>query len=348
MEARELKEKIIIDDKLIHILEELGMHSISDRDSYISCGMPDGDRKNSTAIFKNSLHVDAYTRNIKDSYGGSDLISLVSFVKEYYFSQSIKWLCDVCEYDYYGNDGSESQVLDWLNKMWKVQKEGTADNDDKLETINEEVLNYFGRYGNPLFYKDGISYKTQWEFELGYDLNYHMITIPIRDELGSLVGVKGRLFKEHVEDWESKYLYLHPCSKTKVLYGLNKTLPYIKERNEVVVVESEKAVMQLWSRGIKNAIAISGHILSDTQVKKLTHLNVPIVLAYDEGAELGREGKVDRDFYPNEFNKFLSNQELYCIYDKTKKILNEKESPSDSHEKWLTLYNNFKMKVRGV
>ena len=346
MEAQELKEKIIDDDKLVLILEELGMHSIIDRDTYISCGMPDGDNKASTIVYKNSLHVDAYTRNITDSYGNTDLISLVSFIQDCYFTKAKKWLCDVCGYNFYNNEQSESRVLDWLNQMWKVQKEGTRNEDDILKPIDEKILHYYGRYGNPLFLNDGISYKTQWEFELGYDLNYHMITIPIRDELGSLVGIKGRLLKEEISEWESKYLYLQSCSKTKVLYGLNKTLPYIKAKKEVIVVESEKAVMQLWSRGIKNAVAIGGHKLSDTQVKKITHLGVPVVIAYDQGVEVV-DGVIDKTFYPSEFNKFLPGQTVYCIYDKKKNILLDKESPSDNPNKWDYLYSNCKMKVRG-
>lgn len=348
MDAHDLKEKIINDDKVIDVLEALEMHHINDKsDKYISCAMPDGNNPKSTIVYRDNLFVDAYTRNIKDVYGGSDIISLVSFVNGTYFSESIKWICDVCGYDYFGQDQKKSRLAEWVRYMWKVAKEGSNDDEEKLKPIDEKILNYFGRYGNPLFLNDGISYETQWEFELGYDLNFHMITIPIRDELNFLVGVKGRLFKELIEEWESKYLYIQPCAKSQVLFGLNKTKPYIKEKNEVIVVESEKAVMQLWTMGIRNAVAISGHILSNTQVKKLSYLGVSIVLAYDEGAELGKDGKIDKKFYPNEFNKFLDNQEVHCIYDKSKKILNKKESPSDNPDKWNKLYKDYKMKVRG-
>lgn len=347
MDTQELKERIIDEDKIELVLNELGMHHIKNHGDYYTCGMPTGDNTKSTVVYKENLHVEAFTRNIKDQYGISDIISLVTFVRDTYFSDSIKWICDVCGYDYYGKEPIKSGVLQWINDMYKIHKEGSCDDDyEQLEPVDESYLKYFGRYGNPLFYDDGISYRTQWEFELGFDLQYHMITIPIRDELGSLVGVKGRLYKHVVSKKESKYFYLQPCAKNKVLYGLHKTINHIKEVNEVIVLESEKAVMQLWSAGIKNTVAISGHILSKTQVQKLTHLNVPIVLAYDEGAEIGENGKVDKNFYPNEFNKFLDKQQVYCIYDRTKKVLAHKESPSDNIEKWHELYNNYKIKVR--
>jgi hypothetical protein len=347
MDALDLKERIINDDKIIDILEALEMHSINTKNNkYITCGMPDGDRKNSTAVYLDNLHVDAYTRNIKDAFGGSDIISLVSFINETYFTESIKWICDVCGYDYFGQDVRKSRLADWVRNMSKVGK-GNDEDDEKLTPIDEIHLKYYGNYVNDLFLSDGISYATQHEFGLGYDLLYHMITIPIRDELNFLVGIKGRLNKKEVESHESKYFYLNSCAKSKILFGLNKTKPYIKEKNEVIVVESEKAVMQLWSLGIKNAVAISGHILSNSQVQKLTHLNVPIVLAYDQGAEIGKDGKVDKKYYQNEFNKFLEDQKIYCIYDKTGSILDEKESPSDNPLKWNKLYENYRMKVRG-
>jgi hypothetical protein len=346
MDAQELKERIVLDEKIEFILEELGMHNIKEHDEYFSCGMPSGDNKKSTIVYKDSLHVDAYTRNITDQYGVSDIIALVTFINDTYFSESLKWICDVCGYDYYGSEIKKSRLAQWVKDMSKTSSE-LEDDDGRLESINESMLDYFGRYGNPLFYNDGINYETQWDFGLGYDLAYHMITIPIFDELNCLVGIKGRLFKEKVEEWEDKYLYIQPCAKSKVLFGLNRTMPYIKKKGEVIVCESEKGVMQLWSMGIKNAIAISGHILSKTQARKLTHLSVPIVLAYDQGAEIGKDGEVDPTFYPNEFNKFLPQQQVYCIYDKSKKILNKKESPMDCKEKWAILYDDYKIKVRG-
>lgn len=348
MDIEYLKERIILDEKIEDILIALQMKSPRDRGAYFSCGMPDGDNLSSTIVYKDSLNVEAYTRNIEDQYGHKDIISLVSYINNTYISESIKWICDVCGYDYYNRGKDVSLLANWVRDVYSsLNKDEEHEEDEHLEPIDESILCYFKRYANPLFLKDGISYNTQFEFELGYDLQHHMISIPIRDELGTLVGVKGRLFKDKIEKWENKYFYLHSCAKSKILYGLYKTLPYIKEKNEVIVVEAEKGVQQLWSMGVKNSVAISGHILSKSQVKKLTHLGVPIVLAFDEGCEFDKDGWVDKNFYTREFEKFLPQQNLYVVYDKSKKILESKESPSDNPNKWEVLYNNYKFKVRG-
>ena len=72
------------------------------------------------------------------------------------------------------------------------------------------------------FYDDNISYETQAEFEIGLDVHSHRITIPIRDEFGRLVGIKGRRVWDVVDEYNPKYIYLHNCEKSKILYGLYK------------------------------------------------------------------------------------------------------------------------------
>ena len=345
MDALELKEKIIEDNKIIDVLEELGMHSIRDCGDYLTCGMPDGDRQNSTTIYKSDLGVVAYTRDIKDAYGISDIISLTSFINEMYFSHSLTWLCDICGYNYYGKSEPISKLAQWTKAMMRIKNKESDEVDESIEPLDECVLDYYGSYVTDFFKNDGIDYHTQKEFELGYDIESNYITIPIRDELGNLVGVKGRLFKEKVNDYENKYIYIHPCPKNKILYNLDKAIIHIMKQKEVIVVEAEKSVMQLWSKGIYNVVAIGGHQLSKTHVRKLAHLGVKIVIAYDKGVEIGRNGVIDKSFYNNEFDKFMKHQEVYCIYDKTN-ILEDKESPSDSFEKWKFLYDN-KFKVRG-
>jgi len=347
VEALELKERIIAENKIEFILEELGMHHIKKHYDYYTCGMPSGDNKSSTVIYIDSLYVEAYTRDIVDKYGNSDIISLVSFIKGIYFTESIKWICDICEYDFYVAYEGIPRLLKWLKEIEVCTDKCNDEDEVELEPIDENNLKYFGRYVNPLFRKDGISNETMDEFELGYDLEYHMITIPIRDELGTLVGIKGRLFKEQLSEEEKafKYFYIQPCAKSKILYGLNKTMPYIKRQNEVIVCESEKGVMQLWSAGIRNAVAIGGHQLSKVQVQKLTHLNVPVVIAFDQGIDINQEtGLVDKSIYEREYNKFLPQQTIYCVYDNN--ILNPKESPMDNVEKnWRKLYNG-RLKIR--
>lgn len=350
MEVKELFQKIIENNDTEKILKNLGMHHVDEKDEYFTCGFPDGNNTKSAVIYKDNLWVNAYTRDISDKCGFTNIISLVSFVKQLYFSQSIKWICDICSYNYYEEPKSKTGMIKFLDYIYEQNNNSNKNDEDEvinLKPINEEILDYYGLYANNLFLKDNIDLQTQVDFGFGYDLETHSITIPIRDELDTLVGVKARLYKtsEELEDWESKYFYLVPCAKSKVLFGLNKTMPYIKRYGFVIVCESEKGVAQLWSYGIRNAVSIGSHTISKYQAKKLTHLGVDIVLAYDKDI-MFKDGKFNKDFYEKECSKFLDNQIIYGLVDEDG-ILDEKESPTDSKDKYKMLYNNKRI-LKGI
>lgn len=344
MEVKELFSKIIKNNDIRKILENLKMHHIDDKGDYFTCGFPDGDNIKSVVIYKDNLWVNAYTRDISDKFGYTNIISLVTFIKGLYFSQSIKWICDTCSYNYYEEPKSKTEMLKFLDYIYNEKSGNEKKDEDEityLKAINEDILKYYGNYANKLFLKDNIDLQTQIDFGLGYDLETHSITIPIKDELNTLVGVKARLYKEpyELENWESKYFYLIPCAKSKILYGLNKTMPYIKREGLVIVGEAEKLPMQLWSYGIRNATAIGSHTISKYQAKKLTHLGVDIVLAFDQDVMFDENGKFNRKYYEKECSKFLDNQRIYCLFDEGK-ILNEKESPADNEKKFRELFEN--------
>jgi len=188
-----------------------------------------------------------------------------------------------------------------------------------------------------LLLKDGIDIKTQKEWEIMYSLKDDRIIFPIRDEIGSLVGVKARATNN---EEENKYIYHYPVSKSKMLFGLYKTLPYIKEKNEAIVFEAEKSTIKSWGYGYKNSVAIGGKTISEAQAMLLAKLQVPIVLAFDKDCT-----KEDIKKSANMLRKYFV--EIYIIYDK-KNILDEKESPVDNLTKWRYLYKNHKYKIGGV
>lgn len=342
MEIKDLFRKVIENNDAEKILESLNMHHIVDKGEYITCGQPDGDNPASVVVFKDNLWVEAYTRDISDQYGYTNIISLVSFIRKTYISQSIKWICDICNYNYYEESKNKTEMIKFLDYIYSENTDSKADEDEVLflKPIEEYILKYYGSFTNSLFLKDNIDLQTQRDFELGYDLETHSITIPIRDELSTLVGVKARLFKElwELEDWESKYFYLVPCAKSKILYGLHKTMPYIIRDKSLYVVESEKSVMKLWSYGIRNVVSIGGHKLSKTQIKKIVQLGVrDINICFDQDVARLDDGKVDLGWYKKIANNFLQCHNIYGLIDYEGGILLEKESPVDDLKKFESL-----------
>ena len=336
-----IKEYIIVNDKIEDILKELNCKGIKSHDNcrYYTGGFPDSDGNKSFALFSDNLYVDSYTRNIKDQYGNSDIISLVMFVKDLYFSNALNWICGVLGLDYYDDLTEEIPLSLQLTNLIYDMNEGidTEEDNYKLKPINENILKTYFSGGNNLFLNDGVSLGTQREFEIGFDLDSERITIPIRDELGTLVGVKGRLF--YKDGIGEKYIYLERCSKSKILYGLHKTIDYIKSTGICIVVESEKSVLALWDRGIKNVVAIGGHSLSKTQVEKITRLGIrEVVLCYDEEVARLENGKINKKEYIDEANKFIEEVRVTAMVDIKGELLKSKEAPVDNFNNFDRMY----------
>jgi DNA primase len=181
-----------------------------------------------------------------------------------------------------------------------------------------------------MFRDDGISLEVQKEFEVGLCPQTNYITIPIRDAVGTLVGVKGRYFGE-IDECHPKYVYLERCNKSRILYGYWQNREYIKSSPFLFVVESEKAVQQLATIGIRNVVATSGKTISRYQVELIIRTGCTPVFAYDQD--------VTEDELNSIAEMFMDGISVYAVIDK-EGILNEKESPSDNPEKWVRLVKN--------
>ena len=335
MDVYDLKNYIYENDRVDEILKDLGCHHIKKHQDYYTCGNPDGDNPSAITVYiSQTLNVIDYTRKIKksDDERQADIIDLVSHFKEINFPQTIKYISNLMGLDYYHNfneDLPESLLL--TKSLFSMRTENNDEDDDlSVRKIDSKILSYYYNFVNDLFYKDHISYETQQDFNIGYDEATNRITIPIYSEIGDLVGVKGRLFKEKLDEDDLKYIYLEPTPRRAILYGLNKTIPYINRKGYVYVFESEKAVMQAWSYGYQNCVATGGTSVSKRQVTMLSRLGAKIIFCFD------------KDFINDEENidklksKFIEGIPLYFMRDNLN-ILKEKESPTDDPEKWKLL-----------
>lgn len=333
MDIAYLKDHITDNNLISTILENLGCHHIRDRGEYYSASNPDGNNNSAITVYKDNLTVVDYTRKISDK-SSSDIFDLVKFFEQCNFFQAIKKVCDWIELDYYADpvdDLPESLKLTRLIVEMSREDDAEEDESKPVKPISESILLYYRPWGNKMFSADGISYETQQVFEIGYDEMTNRITIPIRDELGTLVGVKGRLFSDTIEEGELKYYYLEHCNRAKILYGLYKTLPYIERTGEVYVTESEKGVLQLWSMGICNAVATSGKKVSRQQINMLTRLCAKVTFLFDKD--------VQREELQELADRFIDSVEISAVID-SQNILDDKESPTDNEEKFKRLIQN--------
>lgn len=334
MDIAYLKSYILENTLIPTILENIGCMNIRFVSEYYKARNPDGDNNNAITVYCNdNLTTIDYTRQLVSGDKTCDIFDLVKFFEKCNFFEAIKKVCDWIDLDYYTDpieDVPESiritQLIVSMNK-----EDGECEENKPIKPIPEKILTYYQSFVNVFFYEDNISYETQQTFEVGYDESTNRITIPVRDEIGTLVGVKGRLFEQNLNENDLKYIYIEPCNRSKVLYGLNKTLPYIERKGMVYVTESEKGVMQMYSMGYCNAVATGGKKVSGTQIDKLTRLCCDVCFLFDKD--------VSRKEIEGIANRFIDSVKVYAVID-TEGLLEEKESPTDNEEKFKKLIVN--------
>lgn len=337
MVVSDLKQHILNNDYTEQILSELGCHHIINKGDYITCGNRDGDNKQAITVYLNeNLTVINYTRQLSKDKRTHDIFDFIGFVEDISFPEALKWACDLLGLDYYREPDELPESLQILKMLKEMSSGDDEDDNAPLKPISEKILSYYLPYGNKMFEEDNIPLSIQEEFKVSYDPSTNYISIPIYDELGSLVGVKGRWFG-NPDEVSNKYLYLEKCNKSRILYGYFQNKEYIKHSTKLLVVESEKAIMQLAGMGYRNAVSTCGKTISKAQVELITRTGCTPILAFDKD--------VSEEELKSIADMFIEGIPIYAIIDK-EQILSEKESPSDNPDKWMNLVTNHIYQIR--
>lgn len=338
MDIRDLKEEILNRELISDILEELGCHHVRDRGDYIQAGNKDGDNPSSIAVYKNEyISCLNYTRQITKNGRQADIFDLVAYFEDCSFAEAMKFVCNIAGISYYGEREDLPESLQILRMLKDMNINDEDEDSSPVKPISEKILSYYLPYPNKMFEDDGIALEVQQEFEVGYDPLSNYITIPIRDSLGTLCGIKGRYFGEP-DEYHTKYTFLEKTNKSKILYGYWQNQEYIKNSKFVYVVESEKAVQQLATIGVRNVVSTGGKTISKTQVELIVRTGCTPIFAYDKD--------VQEDELQEIALMFMDGISVYAVIDKDN-ILDDKESPSDNIEKWHELAKNYIYQIKG-
>ncbi len=118
------------------------------------------------------------------------------------------------------------------------------------------------------------------------DLFRNRLIIPIRDIKGNVVAFGGRSLDgshpKYVNSPESEVF-----KKRSTLFGLFEAKDYIKESQQVVIVEGYFDLMSLWQEGIRNCTAPLGTALTEDHAYILSKMAKTAILLYD-GDQAGK------------------------------------------------------------
>lgn len=198
---------------------------------------------------------------------------------------------EVLTYDTNKSQNTVDYMYDFTRAIYKIHKN---------EKIDERVLNasIFETNVLSIWEQEGISLSTMRKYKIGYNPVDNCITIPIYDDCGNLISVRGRFLSE---DAEAKYKPITFCNKTlaapssQLLYGLYQTKDTIKKNKTAIIFESEKSVLMMdtYYGNNNNSVATLGKNISNQHILLLQKYGVDnIILAYDADYRNSKELKL--------------------------------------------------------
>lgn len=341
MTINELKGYIYNENKIEYILEQLGCHEIkrNDQKGYISAAHKDGDNPMGICIRNNEfLNYRSFSRGI-DYEDGQDLISLVETTKKLSFIESVKYLHKILDLPFeFKKQIKPKEKLDPLSVFKKVLRcNRTIVNVDDIKTLEDRILNDYVPLLHYSWLKEGVTERTRKKFGICYSYRYKRIIIPIRHwATGELVATNARTTVDNYEEFNiKKYILTSGYNKQLNIYGLYENYDAIQKAGYVTVYESEKSVLKRDALCDSTGVALSGHMLSEEQLRVLIGLNVDIVLAMDNDISIEEVRHMA--------NKFYGIRNVYYIYDKWD-LVPSKSSPADCPNKIFNFLMKHKIK----
>ena len=245
------------------------------------------------------------------SFTGSeayDIFSLVQAVKGFDFKQAFIYVCG-----FFNISTREEGIIpptpelteDWdvLNKVSAYEKAGKEIAPERKE-LPPNIMDRFTKGYPQEWVDDGISPEAMEKYGIRIDVGAQKAIIPHHDDMGNIVGIRGRAF-DPIEVAEfGKYApikigdtwYSHPLGK--YLFGLYETKHTIQRLGKVCIVESEKACMQSYEmfRDSNFTVATCGSSpLSNEQIDLLLKYKVrEVILGYDKEFEEGNLEQMEK------------------------------------------------------
>lgn len=315
----EIKKRLIENpDKLVELLEEFGFEHIVSRANEIRFARDLQGGSNIQIRLKNNPYcvVFDWSRNIS-----TDIISYIIQEKKVEFKDILQATKGILRL---GSDWKPQQKRMLFGGIYAGV--GKSNTELQLKTYNESILSKYERCGNKRFLRDGISLEAQKFFDIRFSVEDNAIILPLHNEFGELIGAKARINGEPQEG-ESKYYYPIATQASQTLYGYSKNYEYLYG-NDVIIVESEKAVAQAYTFGVRNIVGLGSNSISEKQSKMILQLQPKrIILALDEGLPF-EQIKRDADVIKNCCG--MLNIEIW-YWDSTLDLdIDSKSSPTDN------------------
>lgn len=359
-----IKNRLKEEGRIEELLELIGCEYVSHEQGgeLIVCQLPSDFRSSNKRSVQCRLN-DTLSSVVRSRGLKGDIFSLVSFIYNRVPSNEtqndlhkakeviieLMDYHDILDGRYTIKEDKAKKLNGWLKEIKKKRNKINWDDIKPNNPIDEKIKNQYIMHPFNDWILEGISWNTQMEFEVGYDLATDRVVTMVRDKDANLIGVKGRYVGDNEDILDrKKYLYLHKLNKSVELFNLHRALPYILKHKSVIVWEGYKSVMKCYDIGIYNAVSMEGDDLSPVQISLLKGLgiDIEIILAYDKdkmGVPIDDEtGEILSEYPPliMEQAEKITNRKVYALIDKSG-LLGEKDSAIDKGKNvFIKLFKN--------
>lgn len=275
-------------EKIIQILSKYEVSPVTETDSYIvfpTCCHNINGGSPKLYYYKNNYLFRCYTE-CNSSFDIFELIIKMEKLRgnEINLPQAIS-ITGANPKDASENDNSKFQrTIDYMYQFAK-----TVYNVPHLEPIDEEVLNasIFNTDILAIWEQEGISLATMQKYKIGYDPVANCITIPIYDNQGQLVSVRGRFLAQEEQVKYKPITFFNKilaAPSSQMLYGLWQNKQAIQNTKTAIIFESEKSVLMMdtYYGNRNNSVATFGKNISNQHILMLRQIGAEnIILAYD-------------------------------------------------------------------
>lgn len=230
----------------------------------------------------------------------------------------------------------QSDTVIYLKKLKKMAAKSHVKYQHPI--LSNSELDKYQQEQIPEWLDEGIEQNVMDLFGVRVDTWQNRIVYPVYDMDGNLINIKGRTrYPNYKQLRLSKYMNYFKVGCMDYFQGLNITLTYVKQQNEIILFESVKSVMKAYGWGYRNCASAETHDLSDEQMALILGLKVNIVFAWDTDVDY-RSGDTKKQI---DALKRITN--VYIIQD-SQGLLGGSESknaPVDcGREVWEELYLN--------
>ena len=340
MNAKEIKSKLSL-EHIITILQDLGAEpkeGFSTNEILCKTICHCGD-SHKLYLYKSTLNFHCYT-----NCGSLDILQIIQNVRGCSLTQAIDYISS--KFGFYTNSfhsgfntlnhNNDLDILDSLSTKREVYREEKWKD---FKVIPDKALMGFYNFHHESFLSDGVSSPVLNKFEVKFDILNNRVILPHRNSDGSLIAIRCRNLDKELCDAGKKYLpiildnQLLSAPTSQYFYGLYQNQDNIRKAKKVILVESEKAVMQYETMFPNSniALALSSSNLSMFQIQTLKDLGVDeVIVALDK--EFHICGTNEEYIYFKKLKKSILNRINFCtvslIWDR-QGLIDYKDSPLD-------------------